>query len=286
MNNSNNFKKGSQDSFDNNWKNRRETKNNYWTRSSPKNQIELAFRMHWKLFNELMPKTSGKKVLEIGCGRGSISSYFADNDYDCTLLDISKSVIDVAKDIFYKTGHNAKFVVGDALNLPFENESFDVLVSIGLFEHFEDLDKLISEHNRVLKKGGIVLAYVVPEIKNNVQTKFNFINSILKFIYLLFYNNSKSQLKEKVFRSDYNSCYYKKIINKTNMKNVSSYGMYPLPMISHSPEFPFSLLPKVGEYFVTKLFKIILSIRQFVFKKNPWICNEEFGQAFLITYQK
>ena len=59
-----------------------------------------------------------------------------------------------------------------------------------------------------------------------------------------------------------------------------------LPMISHSPEFPFSLLPKVGEYFVTKLFKIILSIRQFVFKKNPWICNEEFGQAFLITYQK
>ena len=286
MNSSNNFKKGSQDSFDNNWKNRSETKNNYWTRNSPKNQIELAFRMHWNLFNELIPKNSGKKVLEIGCGRGSISSYFADNNYDCTLLDISESVINVAQDIFNRTGHSANFVVGDALNLPFENDSFDVLVSIGLFEHFENLEKLISEHNRVLKKDGIVLAYVVPEMRNNVQSKFDFINTILKFINSIFSNTSKSYKKDTVFRSDYKSDHYKSLLQKMDMKNITSLGMYPLPMISHSPEFPFSLLPKPAEYLVTNFFKIILSTRKLLFNKNPWVCDEKFGQAFLITYQK
>ncbi len=281
-----NFKEGSHSNFDKNWKNRPETYNNYWTSGKPKNQIELAFRMHWTLFKEILGDNSGKKVLEVGCGRGSISSYFAQNKFDCTLLDISSSVIEVAKKIFEETGHKANFVVGDALNLPFQDNEFDVIVSIGLFEHFENLDSLISEHQRVLKKGGRVLAYVVPENKKNIQAKYLLINKVLKFISSIFVKDGKKYMKDEIFRSNYNSDYYRNIIETYNVSEFQSIGMYPLPMISHSPNFPFSLLPKTLEKILTLIFESVLITRKIFYKKNPWTCEEELGQAFLITYKK
>ena len=62
--------------------------------------------------------------------------------------------------------------------------------------------------------------------------------------------------------------------------------MYPLPMISHSPEFPFSLLPKPIEKLLTKIFNIILSVRKKIYGRHGWICDEKFGQAFLVAFQK
>src|SRR4051794_29573013 len=64
----------------------------HWARNEPGNQIQLAYRNHWTLFQQLLNDTTGfnqgKRVLEVGCGRGSLSAYFADAGYDCRLLDI------------------------------------------------------------------------------------------------------------------------------------------------------------------------------------------------------
>src|SRR5256885_1936329 len=73
----------------------------HWTRGEPCNQIQLAFRCHWLLFQELMgPGFQGRRMLELGCGRGSISAYFADAGFDCTLMDISPSAIEAARRVF------------------------------------------------------------------------------------------------------------------------------------------------------------------------------------------
>ena len=74
----------------------------------------------------------------------------------------------------------ANFLVGDAYDLQLEDNSFDLVFSIGVFEHFEDIATPIKEQIRILDKGGLFIAYIVPEYKDNIQKDFYWINEILK----------------------------------------------------------------------------------------------------------
>ena len=176
----NNKNKGDVESFNENWKKREEANYTHWTRGSIENQIQLAFRNHWQLFSELISKdgaSTGDKVLEIGCGRGSLSCYFSDAGYDCTLLDLSENAIDLAKEIFKKNNLKANFIVGDANNLDLKDNSFDVIYSIGLLEHFDDVEQTLSEQIRVLNDGGIWFGYIVPKYEKNIQNEYNWIRT-------------------------------------------------------------------------------------------------------------
>lgn len=280
---------GSVTQFDRNWNERSEARYNHWVSGLPSNQIQLAFRQHWELFSEIMHGARSGRCLEVGCGRGSISSYFADNGFDCVLLDSSKSVLETAKSIFQHNGHQATFVHGDALCLPFHQGSFDVVVSIGLLEHFENVSAVISEQVRVLRPGGLFLGYVVPERVDNIQRYFGWINCLLKYFRCFagaIHKSAMESPKCAVYRSDYDSRHYKAAFQGQPVEGLTSFGVYPLPMISHSPKFPFSLLPKPMEFALTRLFEIVLLLRRAVLRKNPWICRENLGQAFLLTCRK
>lgn len=273
---------GDKESFIKSWQKREEKFYNHWTRREPKNQIQLAFKNHWEVFQGLMKDklfNKGKRCLEVGCGRGTISAYFSYAGYDCTLLDISPEAIETAKEIFKKNNLKAKFKVGDVNNLPFKDNSFDVVVSIGLLEHFEDVETPIKEQVRVLDKGGIFLGYVVPKYKDNIQKDYEWINEILKG-----YLREKINVypKEKIFRSDASSKVYIKVLKKNKLRNINSSGVYPLPMISHSIEFPFTLMPEKSEKTIVNYFEKILNQRRKLTKKHPWFCKEGYGQAFLI----
>ena len=54
---------------------------------------------------------------------------------------------------------------GNALQLPFDEGNFDIVFSIGLLEHFDDINKPISEQIRVLSNGGLWIGYIVPDLK-------------------------------------------------------------------------------------------------------------------------
>lgn len=278
---------GSRDTFDQNWRKRLEASYNHWTPAAPVNQIQLAFRQHWLLFEELIGAQAGGKCLEIGCGRGSISSYFASHNYDCTLMDISPSVLRIATGIFSTSGHSARFVCGDALQVPFQNDAFDVVVSIGLLEHFENVEAVLKEQVRIARGGGTVLCYIVPERPDNVQKYFNWLNKGLKALVFLFRGSSKAvAAKADIYRSSYSPEIYLKALQEEPVQDVQILGMYPLPMVSHSPEFPFTLLPKALEKALTAAFTLVLAVRKMLFKRNPWICSPSFGQAFLLVFRK
>lgn len=282
------FNKGSINEFDKNWQTRKETKYNHWIKGDPVNQIQLAFRNHYTVFSEFLQRDGIRsgKCLEVGCGRGSISSYFADNGYSCVLLDSSETVLETAKEIFMSNGHEADFIHGDANALPIDNNTFDITVSIGLLEHFEDVHKPISEQVRVLTSGGRFFGYIVPERPDNVQKYFRWFNSCLNTLARLSGLQEETLAKEPIYRSDFGSSWYLHNIKDLPITNVETFGMYPMPMISHSPEFPFSLLPAPLEWGLTRLFELSLTVRRIVFRRHPWICREEVGQAFLITFQK
>jgi ubiquinone/menaquinone biosynthesis C-methylase UbiE len=271
---------GDASSFDKNWRLTEEAYYLHWTRTAPSNQIQLAFYQHWLTFKEIMGDDfKGRKVLEVGCGRGSLSAYFSDSGWDCTLLDISPTAIELARKAFLEHGLKAKFDVGDCLSLPYENESFDVTFSIGLLEHFEQIDNVIREQIRVLAPGGLFIGYVVPHMTTNIQREYRWFNDVLR---ALIPKDNKFQ-KTEVFRSETSSAAYIQILKDLGLKKIGASGTYPIPMISHSTAFPFSLLPPKAEEVLVAYFTGLLEQRR---EKNggsnPWLCDEDYGQAFLV----
>ncbi len=280
-------KTGSAEQFEANWKTRKESFYNHWTPATPSNQIQFAFRQHWDVFSSIIGKDKKGKCLEVGCGRGSISSYFADAGWDTTLLDWSPAALEIAKKIFKTNRHQGFFVAGDTNYLPFKNEQFDVVVSIGLLEHFDNVCHPVQEHWRVLKPGGWFLGYIVPEKTDNVQRYFNWINVILKFIAdVISKQRKKTVAKEQIFRNDYTSETYLNCLKAYDPEKIFVSGIYSVPMISHSPEFPFSLLPDTIEKILVKIFKIVVWMRTLSTGKHGWLCSEKMGQAFLIAAKK
>jgi SAM-dependent methyltransferase len=101
-------------------------------------------------FDEL----AGKDVLEIGLGYGSVSQRLAAAKVNFTGLDIAQGPVGWVN---YRLGLNGlpgKAVEGSALDMPFESESFDYVVSIGCLHHTGNLKRGISEVHRVLRPGG------------------------------------------------------------------------------------------------------------------------------------
>ncbi|MBX2808792.1 MAG: class I SAM-dependent methyltransferase [Cellvibrionaceae bacterium] len=279
---------GSCREFDKNWQHREEAVYNHWVKGRARNQIQLAFQSHWEVFNALYPRafSTPARVLEVGCGRGSMSSHFCERGWRCSLLDYSQSVLDIAKTIFRTNGHQAEFISGDARALPFADNSFDITVSIGLLEHFENVDDIINEQYRVLKPGGVFLGYVVPERPDTIQRYFNGVNRMLRGLYRLTGRRENLVEKEAVYRSDHYSPRYLDAVNKLNVTDIKVVGMYSLPMISHSPAFPFSLMSPVAERCLTAVFKAVLWVRKLCYRQHGWICDEKTGQAFLVAFVK
>src|SRR3989338_5187279 len=105
-----------------------------------------------------------------------------------TLLDLSEDAIKLARNNFENHNQEGKFVVGDSGKLPFEDNSFDLTISMGLLEHLSDYPQTIKEQYRVLKPGGVMISMNVPG-KFSIQV----INKIYKFFKKIFQPVAKLQ---------------------------------------------------------------------------------------------
>lgn len=93
-----------------------------------------------------------KIILDIGCGpRGSLE-WAIDAKERIGLDPLAKKYLKLGA-----SGHNMSYIQGIAENIPFQDESFDVISSFNSFDHFDHIEKAVNEINRVLKKGGIFL---------------------------------------------------------------------------------------------------------------------------------
>ena len=105
------------------------------------------------------------RVLEIGVGTGGDSSAIAALGALSVALDISTPALYRARTTATARLVDLDLVQGDALNLPFESGSFDLVFHQGLLEHFVDPGVLMSEQRRVLRTSGY-LAIDVPQRYN------------------------------------------------------------------------------------------------------------------------
>jgi 2-polyprenyl-3-methyl-5-hydroxy-6-metoxy-1,4-benzoquinol methylase len=267
--------------FNSTWVSRPESEYVHWTRGELTNQIQLVFRNHWELFSQIMQRNRGDglRSLEVGCGRGSLSCYFADAGYEVTLLDSSPSVLETAKEIYSRNGVSGFFHAGDALSMPFESESFDVVFSIGLLEHFDNIQSLVAEQARVLRPGGYLFIYTVPDKEVRVQDEFSWVNDLLSSVLP---QSSQTNTKPVLYRNKILGSSYVEILNEMGFKNAQSSGVYPLPMISNSLDFPFTIMSPACEEVLVRTFNKILNRRAAEGGGHPWLCAEDYGQAILI----
>lgn len=111
---------------------------------------------HKKPFDQLFPYDlyRGKKVLEIGCGLGTMLMNWAKNGSTCTGVDLNLTSIEQTKKRFEIHGITADVRLEDANHLSFADNQFDYVWSWGVLHHSPNLAVSIKELFRVLKPGG------------------------------------------------------------------------------------------------------------------------------------
>lgn len=118
--------------------------------------------MEW-FFKQLdIPDTSS--ILELGCGDASLWSKNFDNipnGWNITLTDFSLGMLKDAKKNLDDKAKRFNFKIVDAHSIPFEAESFDVVIANHMLYHLSDIDTALSEIYRVLKPGGYFFASTV-----------------------------------------------------------------------------------------------------------------------------
>lgn len=103
--------------------------------------------------------SQGMRVLDVGCGPGSITVGLARELAPgiVTGIDIEASQISTADELAEnETQSNCNFQVANILELPFENAEFDAVYGHTILMQFEDLNPVLTELWRVLKPGGLV----------------------------------------------------------------------------------------------------------------------------------
>lgn len=106
---------------------------------------------------ESIPSDFSGKLLEVPVGTGVISLPIWKTlpNADITCLDYSESMMDTARNRSYEMGiSNITFMQGDVGRLPFEDGSFDIVISLNGFHAFPDKEAAYNETYRVLKEGG------------------------------------------------------------------------------------------------------------------------------------
>jgi len=98
---------------------------------------------------------SSTQVLDVGCGAGFLSNELALHHLNVTGVDLSEDSIRVAQK--FDSTKSVKYLAADAYNLPFADQSFDVLTAMDFLEHVDQPAKAIQEFSRVLKPGGIFI---------------------------------------------------------------------------------------------------------------------------------
>ena len=106
----------------------------------------------------------GSRFLDVGCGSGQLALIAARDGMNVTGVDIASNLVERAQARAHAEGLSARFEVGDAEALPFEDASFDVVASLigAMFAPRPDL--VASELLRVCKPGGtIAMANWTPQ---------------------------------------------------------------------------------------------------------------------------
>ncbi len=123
----------------------------------------MVDRMEKAAVARLLPDAEpGQTLLESGSGTGHWSEWFAGKGYNVTGVDVAEEMVEVAEEKRQEKGiENVRYYVGDASDLQFPSDHFDVGAVITVLEFASDPEKVISELARVVRKNGRLIVCVL-----------------------------------------------------------------------------------------------------------------------------
>lgn len=133
-----------------------------------KQQAEDSKKYRHKLYKKVDMKNK-RKILDVGCGTGAVTMDIAEfTKGEIIGIDIDKEKFKHAKNLLTNV-HNIKLMEADVLNLPFENETFDLVLFNIVLIYITDHQKAVNEMTRVTRKNGIVLATLEPDYEKRID---------------------------------------------------------------------------------------------------------------------
>lgn len=114
----------------------------------------------------------GRHVLDIGCGNGYVLSRYADAGARVVGVDLTSAAVRLSKRRFDLHGLRGAFLMGNAERLPFDDEAFDCVCSMGVLHHTPDTKRAVAEAKRVLRNDGSLI--VMFYHRNSFQYRVKF----------------------------------------------------------------------------------------------------------------
>lgn len=135
---------------------------NHYDRGIKNNFVQgLWHKRRFAEVSKILDGLKPRRILDIGCHGGTFTEVLARKfpRGEVFGIDISPQAIEYGK----KTRPGINFKVAEAANLPFADQTFDLVTCFDIFEHLPDSDRVLAEIRRVLKKEGEVLFSIPTE---------------------------------------------------------------------------------------------------------------------------
>ena len=145
----------------------------------------LSFPFISAIIQKKMPRYTNGRILDLGCGSGIYYQQLKQKNNLVDGIDIADHSIELCK----IRGYNL-CLKADAIDLPFENNTYDFVFSTEVIEHIENFNKMLQEVHRILKPGGRM-----------ILTTTNYSTSLF-----VFFRRFKGRLTELIKET---SCYLK-----------------------------------------------------------------------------
>jgi SAM-dependent methyltransferase len=182
-----------------------------WTKNLITSDYSLKYLDFMMEIETNLPK--GSKILEAGCGTGQTLSPLSER-HETYGLDISRAALKLAQD-------NCKFpVLASIFNLPFDDNTFDLVYNSGVIEHFKDPENVaaIQEIARVTKSSGRVII-IVP---NTLCIWYK----VGKFVAVMMRNF------EFGYEEDYSPKRLKTAVRRAGLEIEKTFGLQALPPLA------------------------------------------------------
>lgn len=238
---------GSAETFDIEWREALETGDPRWLSypaSHPLTQQELVERVKADQIDKILDEhglRSGR-VMEYACGSAGIGVYLANCGFDVVALDISINAARLAQRNAAARNvpeRRLALSLGDVFQLPFENDTFDVVMSYGLLEHFTrvQLAELLRETNRVLRPGGLHIVDIIHG-RLSMRTVASLVNFTASSFARLARGRANSM--RDLYRSYFDNYYendlgpkdYARLMQDSGLEDVRLSTCRPFPMLA------------------------------------------------------
>jgi demethylmenaquinone methyltransferase/2-methoxy-6-polyprenyl-1,4-benzoquinol methylase len=137
-----------------------------WARMARRFRLNAAYReplLASQVVIDLMQVEPQARILDCGVGNGSLSialDSLMKDPADFHAIDTSAEMLVQAKSVMQHAGLDPHLQQADVMSLPYEDQSFDVVMAAHVLEHLPDPQHALAEMIRVLKPGGMVFLCV------------------------------------------------------------------------------------------------------------------------------